>query len=86
MSRNAIPEIERILGRLVKIGQERARLHPSATRGHQELLREEHRLQSRLTELQDRVSGKKSRSAEERAAAQTDLTRTPRLPESRGSR
>lgn len=88
MSRNAIPEIERIVGRLGNIREGRTRLNLSATAigGHQELLREEHRLEIRLTEIRDRVAGKKSGSAEERAAGQTDLTRTPRLPESRGSR
>lgn len=79
-------EIERIEARLDAIAEERAHLHPSAAARKEDLLNEEHLLVTRLTELQDKASRRRGRSAEERAAAQTDLNRAPRLPGDRDER
>lgn len=78
MPENATPEIERILARLEAIEQERMRLGSDADARREELMKEEHELDTRLTELQDAAS--RPGTAMERAAAQTEITRTPRLP------
>jgi len=76
-----IAEIDDIRTRLGEIAEERE--HPSDDSDSQrkELLEEEHRLEARLTELEDEVADSETGVAEEEAAAHTDLTRSPKLPE-----
>jgi hypothetical protein len=76
----ALKEIEGIQMRLGEIANERDRLPDDADRRRQELLDEEHRLEARLIELEDEVATSDRGAAEEEAAAQTDLTRSPKLP------
>lgn len=74
-------EIEQIRARLDEIVVERDRFDNDADPRHGRLLEEEHRLEARLTRLEDEVSQTTSGEAEEKAARQTDLTRAPKLPE-----
>jgi predicted nuclease with TOPRIM domain len=74
-------EIEEIRTRLGEISDERKQLSAEDAR-REELVDEEHKLQNRLSELEDRVADEDAGEAEKEAAAQTDLTRTPELPDS----
>lgn len=75
-------EIEDIRTRLVEINDEREHIPENETGRRDELLDEEHKLEIRLTELEDHLAEEDAGAAEKRAAAQTDLTRTPKLPDS----
>jgi len=81
MDEAVITEIDDIRTRLGEIAEERE--HPSDDSDSQrsELLEEEHRLEARLTELEDEVADSDTGVAEEEAATHTDLTRSPKLPE-----
>lgn len=79
MANNVAAEIESIRAKLDGVEAERARLHPGARARLEELLTEEHRLTTELTALQDRASRRRTGTAEERAAAQSDITHIPRL-------
>lgn len=81
MGENVAAEIEKIRARLEEITDEREHRAEDSYSRHEELLEEEHRLEARLTSLEDTVAGKTSGEAEEEAARQTDLTRPPKLPE-----
>ena len=74
-------EIKQIRDRLVEIEDERSHLDDADQTRHKELLAEEKRLEVRLAEIEERLSDERG-DAEEKATHQTDLTRTPRLPES----
>jgi predicted nuclease with TOPRIM domain len=75
-------EIEDIRTRLSEISDEREHLSGDNHGRGKELLDEEHQLQNRLAELEDRVAEEDAGEAEKKAAAQTDLTQTPKLPDS----
>jgi hypothetical protein len=75
-------EIKDIRTRLVEIHDEREHLAENETARREELLDEEHKLENRLAELEDRLAEEDAGVAEKRAAAQTDLTGTPKLPDS----
>jgi predicted nuclease with TOPRIM domain len=75
-------EIEEIRTRLGEIHDERKQLAAEDAR-RDELVDEEHKLQNRLSELKDRVAQEEAGEAEKEAAEQTDLTRTPELPDSK---
>lgn len=74
-------EIKQIRDRLAEIEDERSHLDSADQTRQQELLAEERRLEVRLAEIEDDLSDERG-EAEEKATRQTDLTRTPRLPES----
>jgi len=75
-------EIEDIRTRLVEIHQEREHLPENEAGRREELLNEEHELENRLAELEDRLAQEDAGVAEKRVSDQTDLTRTPKLPDS----
>lgn len=79
-------EIEDIRKRLIEIHDERSHLPEAETRRKELLLEEEHKLENRLVELEDRLADEDAGVAETQAAAQTDLTRTPDLPDSEDKR
>lgn len=81
MEQALVAELEEVQDRLEEIKSERENLAASATSRHEELLDEEHELETRLEELRDHVAKKEAGTAEKKAAAQTDLTRSPKLPE-----
>lgn len=81
MNETLISEIEEIKARLGEIADEREHLPGESEERREELLAEEHRLENRLTVLEDEVVEKDSGEAEEEASKQTDLTRSPQLPE-----
>lgn len=83
MEEELISDIEEIRARLDEITEEREHLPDDAVSRRDELQEEEHRLEARLTELEDTVSQETSGMAEEEAAGQTDLTRSPKLPDDR---
>lgn len=74
-------QIEEIRTRLSEIAHERQHLDEHADSRRRDLLEEEHRLEAHLTQLEDEVVESESEVAEEKAATQTDLTRSPKLPE-----
>lgn len=74
-------EIEQLRDRLAEIEDERSHLDDADQARREELLAEERRLEVRLAEIEERLSDEPG-VAEEKASHQTDLTRTPRLPES----
>lgn len=76
-----IAEIVDIRTRLGEIAEEREHLAGDSDSRSKELLEEEHRLEARLTELEDEVADSETGVAEEKAATHTDLTRSPKLPE-----
>jgi uncharacterized protein (DUF3084 family) len=76
-----IAEIDDIRTRLGEIAEEREHLPDDSDSHGKELLEEEHRLEARLTELEDQVADSEKGGAEEEAATHTDLTRSPKLPE-----
>jgi predicted nuclease with TOPRIM domain len=82
MDETAASEIEKIRIRLGEIQSERQQLAESDDERRKELLDEEHKLQNRLTGLEDRLAEEDTGEAEEEAARQTDLTQTPNLPDS----
>lgn len=75
-----IAEIAGIRMRLGEIANERDHLPDDAERRRRELLDEEDGLEARLIELEDEVAESDRGTAEEEAAVQTDLTRSPKLP------
>lgn len=75
-------ELEQIRDRLLEIEDERSHLDESDEKRHHELLREEQRLENRLTEIEEEVTEDRG-GAREKAASQTDLTRSPKLPDSK---
>lgn len=75
-------EIQRLRGRLDKMDELRGSLAEDAFAERAELLDEEHRIQARLGELRELASKAGAGMAERKAAAQTDLTRTPGMPPS----
>ena len=81
MSETVISEIEDIKVRLGEIADEREHLPEESEDRREELLAEEHRLESRLTVLEDEVVEEDSGGAQEEASKQADLTRSPQLPE-----
>ncbi|HUG07948.1 MAG TPA: hypothetical protein VMP13_03460 [Acidimicrobiia bacterium] len=74
-------DIEEIHDRLAEIEDERINLDEGDETRREQLLREERRLELRLGEIEERVADDRG-VAEEKAANQADLTRTPRLPDS----
>ena len=76
-----IAEIDDIRTRLGEIAEEREHLSDDSDSHGKELLEQEHRLEARLTELEDQVADSEKGGAEEEAATHTDLTRSPKLPE-----
>jgi predicted nuclease with TOPRIM domain len=82
MDEELASEIEDICTRLVEIQEEREHLPENEAGRREELLDEEHKLENRLAELEDRLAEEDAGVAEKRAADQTDLTRTPKLPDS----
>lgn len=81
MNETLTSEIEEIRARLGAIADEREHLPDASGDRREELLAEEHKLETRLTVLEDEVVGKDSGEAQEEASRQTDLTRSPQLPE-----
>lgn len=81
MDEHAASEIVEIRRRLTEIDDEREHIPAGDTKRSEELLDEEHRLETRLAELEDHAVEGEAGEAEEEAAAQTDLTRTPKLPD-----
>lgn len=81
MDEQAASEIREIRRRLTEIDDERGHIPAGDTKRSEELLDEEHRLETRLAELEDQAVEGEAGEAEEEAAAQTDLTRTPKLPD-----
>lgn len=81
MEESLTSEIKEIRARLNDIADEREHLAGDADSRREELLEEEHRLETRLTNLEDTMAGETIGVAEEKAARQTDLTRSPKLPE-----
>lgn len=81
MDETLIEEIEDIRTRLSEITHERGHLPDAADARRQGLLEEEHRLEARLTTLEDEAAEEESGVAEEKASNQTDLTHAPKLPE-----
>lgn len=80
MDTRVVAEIEAIREELSEIDQRRRGL-PEGERAPDDLLEREHELESRLVELEDRGSEAVTGEAEKTAADQTDLTRSPRLPD-----
>jgi predicted nucleic acid-binding Zn-ribbon protein len=78
---NIAREIELLRDRLAEIEDERSHLDDADQTRREELLAEERRLEVRLAEVEERLSDERG-VAEEKLSHQTDLTRTPRLPES----
>lgn len=74
-------EIEQLRDRLAEIEDERSHLDDADQARREELLAEESRLEVRLAEIEERLSDERG-VAEEEVSHHTDLTRTPRLPES----
>lgn len=74
-------EIEQLRDRLAEIEDERSHLDDADRARREELLAEESCLEVRLAEIEERLSDEPG-AAEEKVSNQTDLTRTPRLPES----
>lgn len=81
MNETLISEIEEIKNRLGEIADEREHLPEAAEDRREALLSEEHKLESRLTVLEDEVVKEDSGEAQEEVSKQTDLTRSPQLPE-----
>lgn len=81
MDETVASQIEEIRRRLAEIDDEREHLAAEETERRDELLDEEHKLETRLAELEDQAVDDEAGEAEKGAAAQTDLTRTPKLPE-----
>lgn len=81
MNETLISEIEEIQARLGEIADEREHLPEGSEDRREDLLAEEHRLETRLVLLENEVVEKDSGEAEEEASKQTDLTRSPQLPE-----
>jgi len=73
-------EIRDIRARLAEIDEARRRLPENAFTIRVDLLDEEHRLQARLGDLRDMAARAGAGFAQNKASAQTDLTRTPTLP------
>ncbi|HEX6299811.1 MAG TPA: hypothetical protein VF148_05065 [Acidimicrobiia bacterium] len=76
-------EIEQIRDRLIEIHREREHLRENETGRREGLLDEERKLENRLADLEDRLAEEDTGMAEERVGAQTDLTRAPKLPDSK---
>jgi chromosome segregation ATPase len=76
-------EIDELRDRLGEIRHEREHLSEEDRSRRDELLEEENKLGNRLSELEDRLAEEDAGTAEKGAAAQTDLTRPPKLPDSR---
>lgn len=74
-------EIQEIRSRLSEIEDEREHIRAEDAKRLEELLDEEHSLVTRLAELEDQAVEDEPGEAEEEAAAQTDLTRPPKLPD-----
>ena len=81
MNETLISEIVDIKARLVVIAEEREHLSEEPEDRREELLAEERRLETRLTALEDEVVETDSGEAQNQASKQTDLTRSPQLPE-----
>lgn len=81
MNETLISEIEEIQARLGEIADDREHLPEGSEERREDLLAEEHRLETRLALLEDEVVEKDSGEAQEEASKQTDLTRSPQLPE-----
>lgn len=81
MDESVAAEIERIKTRLAAINDERELLSVQESRRREALIDEEHTLEARLADLKDRLAEEDAGDAEQQAAAQTDITRTPRLPD-----
>lgn len=81
MNETLVSEIEEIKARLSEIADERKHLPEKSEDRREELLAEEHKLETRLTALEDEVVEQDSGEAQEEASKQTDLTRSPQLPE-----
>lgn len=79
MQEDIAQEIERLRIRLAEIEEERADTSEDDP-DREGLLREERPLEVRLGELEEQVA-KDRGEAEEKVASQTDLTKTPKLPE-----
>lgn len=73
-------EILKIRERLAEIAEIRKQLPAEALVEKTELLDEEHELEAHLAELKDQAAQAGAGLAASHAAAQTDLTDTPRLP------
>lgn len=74
-------EIKAIRERLNGIAEQRAQLSKDDFAGRASLLDEEHDLEAQLAELVDRAAKETEPEARGEAAAQTDLTQTPDLPD-----
>ena len=81
MNQTVIAKIEETRRRLAEIAERRRELPEDAFVERTDLLDEEHELEALLAELSDRASKEVTGEAEEQAAAQTDLTKTPHLPD-----
>jgi phage shock protein A len=81
MDESVAAELERIKTRLVTITDEREHVPAEESDSLEALSDEEHRLETRLAELKDQLVEEDAGDAEQQAASQTDITRTPRLPD-----
>lgn len=73
-------EIVKVRERLAEISEIRKQLPAEAFVEKTELLDEEHELEALLAQLKDQATEAAAGMATASAAAQTDLTRTPKLP------
>jgi hypothetical protein len=73
-------EILKIRKRLTEISEIRSQLPAEAFVERTELLDEEHELEAYLADLRDQAAKAGAGFASAGASAQTDLTRTPKLP------
>lgn len=76
-------EILQIRTRLREIDDNRITLEPTDFTTRADLLDEEHELQAELAQLTERARSEDHELAVEHAAAGIDLTRSPKLPDSR---
>jgi hypothetical protein len=83
MDRGLPDEIKSVRDRLAEIENERLTLGVSDFERRADLLDEEHDLEARLANLV--AAAASDGEAEKKAAEQTDLTRSPRLPEGEAS-
>lgn len=80
MGENVAAEIEKIRARLEEITDEREHRAEDSYSRHEELLAEEHRLEARLTSLEDTVAGEDVRRGRG-GSSQTDRPDpTPKAP------
>lgn len=81
MRETLIKEIDDIKKRLAEIADEREDLPTESETRSEQLLAEEHRLENRLTELEDQIVEEEKGVAAEEVSKQTDITKPPKLPE-----